>query len=104
MAQFGLSEGDIRDASKSMTGYLFDQYVRACGFSPGGSWVLIVLASGGCEFTPLAADEPRWCCEKADLISKRIGDPAAGAVPPWAASAHAKPDRRFHFQPAIESV
>jgi hypothetical protein len=83
LAQFGLTEGDVAETSGAIRGYLFDQYVRACGFTPSDSWVFIVLPSGACEFTPLARDEPRWCCERRVDISARLSLPTVG-LPPWA--------------------
>jgi hypothetical protein len=85
LAQFGLTEDDVRGASTPVRSYLFDQYVRACGFVPDGSWVLIVLPSGECEFTTLQPGEPRWCCESRKQISARVGMPTVG-LPPWAAN------------------
>jgi len=82
MARFGLTEVDIRKASGGVRGYLFDQYVRACGFDPTDSYALIVRPTGDCEFTPLEASESRWCCENAQQISATIGPPTA-TTPPW---------------------
>jgi len=84
MARFGLTEQDIyQGTNKTVLGYLFDQYVRACGHTPTGtSWVFIVKPSGECEFTPLEPGEPHWCCERAAEISEEVGKPTQG-TPPW---------------------
>jgi hypothetical protein len=84
MARFGLKEDDIyQGTNKQVLGYLFDQYVRACGFTPiGTSWVFIVKPDGECEFHPLEPDEPRWCCERATELSELVGRPTSGS-PPW---------------------
>ena len=44
----GLREEDIyQGTNRKVLGYLFDQYVRACEFTPTGtSWVFIVKPSG----------------------------------------------------------
>jgi len=81
LAQFGLTERDTHEASGAIRGYLFDQYVRACGFTPTGSWVFVVLPSGDCEFTTLDSDEPRWCCEHRAEISARLSPPTVGLPP-----------------------
>ena len=75
-------EGEIQRASRAVRGYLFDQYVRACGFEPTTSWVLIVHPSGDCDFTPLQPEEALWCCERAEEISATIRPPL-GPRPPW---------------------
>jgi hypothetical protein len=84
MARFGLTEADIYEGTnRKLLGYLFDQYVRACGFEPtGSSWVFIVKPTGQCEYHPLAPGEPRWCCEQAAAIREIVGKPTEGA-PPW---------------------
>jgi hypothetical protein len=82
LAQFGLTEQDAY-SSGAMKGYLFDQYVRACGYAPRGSWVFIVLPDGTCEYTELQPGEPRWCCERREEISARVATPTSG-LPPWA--------------------
>lgn len=71
-----------------MTGYLFDQYVRACGFTPTGSWVFVVLPDGTCEYTGLQPGEPFWCCERRAEIAARVATPTIGD-PPWADGAAA---------------
>jgi hypothetical protein len=91
LAQFGLTKEDVNQASTAIRGYLFDQYVRACGFTPTGSWVLIVLPSGQCEFTSLQPGEPWWCCEKRREISVRVGKATVG-MPPWATSIVQEPE------------
>jgi hypothetical protein len=83
MARFGLTEHDIyQGANKTVLGYFFDQYVRACGFTPTSSWVFIVRPSGECEFTPLQPGEPYWCCENEERIGEEVGLPTTGS-PPW---------------------
>jgi hypothetical protein len=75
----------VEQTSSAIRGYLFDQYVRACGFTPVGSWVLIVLPTGECEFTTLKPGESWWCCENRKEISARVATPTVG-MPPWAIS------------------
>jgi hypothetical protein len=87
MAQFGVTQNDVEESSGAIKGYLFDQYVRACGFTPVDAWVFVVLPSGDCEFTPLAPDEKHWCCEQRAEISARVGLPTVGS-PPWASPEH----------------
>src|SRR5688572_30718375 len=86
MARFGLTEHDIyQGANKAILGYLFDQYVRACGFTPTtDSWVFIVRPSGVCEFSLLKPGEPYWCCENQKQIAREVGMPTSGS-PPWVA-------------------
>jgi len=72
----------VDESSRAIRGYLFDQYVRACGFTPAGPWVFVVLPSGDCEFTPLAPGEALWCCERRAEISARVSLPTIG-LPPW---------------------
>jgi hypothetical protein len=84
MARFGLTENDIYEGTnRRVLGYLFDQYVRACGFTPTGeNWAFIVKPSGECEYHALEPGEPRWCCERAAEIRAIVGQPAEGS-PPW---------------------
>jgi hypothetical protein len=84
MARFGLTEEDIYEGTnRKVLGYLFDQYVRACGFTPvGENWVFIVKPSGQCEYYALEPGEPRWCCERAAEIRGIVGKPTTGS-PPW---------------------
>ena len=89
--------------SKGIKGYLLDQYARACGFAPTGSWVLVVLPDGTCEFTPLEPGEARWCCENRKAIAARVAPPTMG-LPPWAEGfAGSKPASGRPY-PAILSV
>lgn len=84
MARFGLTETDIYEGTnRKVLGYLFDQYVRACGFTPTGeNWVFIVKPTGECEYHPLEPGEPHWCCERAVEIREIVGKPTTGS-PPW---------------------
>jgi hypothetical protein len=84
MARFGLSEQDIyQGTNKTVLGYLFDQYVRACGFTPTESWVFIVRPDGRCEFTPLKPGDPFWCCEHEERLGDEVGSVRPTGPPPW---------------------
>ena len=91
MARFGLTEDDIyRGTNKVVRGYMFDQYVRACGYTPTPSYIFIVRPTGQCEFTPLEPGEPHWCCENAKQIAVEIDKPTTGK-PPWEAERTSAP-------------
>jgi hypothetical protein len=85
LANFGIERSEVEDSSSSIRGYLFDQYVRACGFTPEGSWMMVVLPTGECEFTGLNENEPLSCCENRAEIAASVATPTVGE-PPWAGS------------------
>jgi hypothetical protein len=102
MAQFGLTETDVY-ATGALRGYFFDQYVRACGFTPKASWVFVVLPNGECEYSQLEPGEPLWCCENRTKITARVSTSTSG-IPPWAegfvrGGAHGRVEVSPRFQP-----